>query len=99
MLEQTVLLHPLKHYLDNIALHEVVYCYHNGEKKAINKGRQTDHYLYITKTIVCMDVCSRNTAKTVNVSAKIFGPPYSPFTCGVQYQVSLKSGNEKAIKK
>ena len=44
VLEQTVLLHPLKHYLDNIALQEVVYCYHNGEKKTINKGRQTDHY-------------------------------------------------------
>ena len=41
MLEQTVLLHPLKHNLDNIALQEVVYCYHNGEKKTINKGRQT----------------------------------------------------------
>ena len=41
VLEQTVLLHPLKHYLDNIALQEVVYCYHNGEKKTINKGRQT----------------------------------------------------------
>jgi hypothetical protein len=44
VLEQTVLLHPLKHYLDNIVLQEVVYCYHNGEKKAITKGRQTDHY-------------------------------------------------------
>ena len=44
VLQQTVLLHPLKHYLDNIALQEVVYCYHNGEKKTINKGRQTDHY-------------------------------------------------------
>ena len=43
VLEQTVLLHPLKHYLDNIALQEVVYCFHNGEKKTINKGRQTDH--------------------------------------------------------
>ena len=37
VLEQTVLLHPLKHYLDNIALQEVVYCYHNGEKKTITK--------------------------------------------------------------
>ena len=44
VLEQTVLLHPLKHYLDNIALQEVVYCYRNGEKKTINKERQTDHY-------------------------------------------------------
>ena len=44
VLEQTVLLHPLKKYLDNIALQEVVYCYHNGEKKTINKGRQTDNY-------------------------------------------------------
>ena len=44
VLEQTVLLHPLKHYLDNIALQEVVYCDHNGEKKTSNKGRQTDHY-------------------------------------------------------
>ena len=38
-LEQTVLVHPLKHYMDNIALQEVVYYYHNGEKKTINKGR------------------------------------------------------------
>ena len=44
VLEQTLLLHPLKHYLDNIALQEVVYYYHDGEKKTINKGRQTDHY-------------------------------------------------------
>ena len=44
VLEQTVLLQPLKHYLDNIALQKVLYCYHNGEKKTINKGRQTDHY-------------------------------------------------------
>uniref|UniRef100_Q7M3L8 Orf within vasotocin gene (Tes1 element) n=1 Tax=Eptatretus stoutii TaxID=7765 RepID=Q7M3L8_EPTST len=44
VLEQIVLLHPLKHYLDNIALQEVVYCYHNGEKNTINKGRQRDHY-------------------------------------------------------
>ena len=44
VLEQTVLLHTLKHYLDNIALQEVVYCYHYSEKKTINKGRQTDHY-------------------------------------------------------
>ena len=43
VLEQTVLVHPLKHYLDNIALQEVVYCYHNGKKKTIYKGRQTDH--------------------------------------------------------
>ena len=48
LLEQTVLLHPLKHYLDNIALQEVVYCYHNGEKKTINKGRQTDRQTIIT---------------------------------------------------
>uniref|UniRef100_A0A8C4N481 3-hydroxyanthranilate 3,4-dioxygenase n=1 Tax=Eptatretus burgeri TaxID=7764 RepID=A0A8C4N481_EPTBU len=40
VVEQTVLLHPLKHYLDNIALQEVVYCYHNREKKTINKGRR-----------------------------------------------------------
>ena len=40
-LEQTVLLYPLKHYLDNIALQEVVYCYHSA---IINKGTQTDHY-------------------------------------------------------
>ena len=44
VLEQTVLFHPLKHYLDNIVLQEVVYCYHNGEKKIINKRRQTDHF-------------------------------------------------------
>ena len=37
VLEQTVLLHPLKHYLDKIALQEVVYCYHNGKKKTIKK--------------------------------------------------------------
>ena len=41
----------------------------------------------------------RNTAKTIHVIAKIFGPPKSPFSCGVQYQVSLKSGNENMIKK
>ena len=46
-----------------------------------------------------MYVCSRNTAKTVHDRAKILGPPYSPFSCGVQYQVSFKSGNEKIIKK
>ena len=33
-----------------------------------------------------------------NTSAKVLGPLYSPFSCGVQYQVSLKSGNEKIIK-
>jgi len=54
-------------------------------------------YLYITTTFI-MYVCSRNTAKTVHDRAKILGPPYSSFTCGVQYQVSLKSGNEKIIK-
>ena len=48
---------------------------------------------------VCMYVCSRNTAKTVHDSTKILGPPYSPFSCGVQYQVLSKSGNEKFIKK
>ena len=88
-----MLLHPLKHDLDNIALQEVGYCYHNGEKKTINHGRQTDHYLYITKTLIlyiCMYVCSRNTAKTA---------PYSTFSCGVQYQVSFKSDNEKNILK
>ena len=46
-----------------------------------------------------MYVCSRNTAKTVHDSTKILGPPHSPFACGVQYQVSFKSGNEKIIKK
>ena len=45
-----------------------------------------------------MYVCSRNPAKTVHDSANILGPPYSPFSCGVQYQVSLKLGNEKIIK-
>ena len=35
----------------------------------------------------------------VHYNAKIFGPPYSPFSCGVQYKVSFKSGNEKIIKK
>ena len=49
-------------------------------------------YIYM---YVCMYICSRNTAKTVHDSAKIFGPPYSPFSCGVQYQVLFKSGNEK----
>ena len=44
---------------------------------------------------VCVYVCSQNTAKTVRDSAKILGPPYSPFSCGVQYQVLFKSGNEK----
>ena len=44
-------------------------------------------------------ICSRNTAKTVHDSTNILGPPYSPSSCGVQYQVSLKSGNEKIIKK
>ena len=48
---------------------------------------------------VCMYVCSQNTAKTVHDSAKNFSPPYSPFACAVQYQVSFKSGNEKIIKK
>ena len=28
-------LHSLKHYLDNTALQEVVYCHHNGEKKKV----------------------------------------------------------------
>ena len=46
-----------------------------------------------------MYVCSRNTAKTVHDSANILGPPYSPFACGVQYQVSFKSDNEKKITK
>ena len=46
-----------------------------------------------------MYVRSCNTAKTEHDSAKIFGPPYSPFSCSVQYQVSFKSGNEKIIKK
>ena len=46
-----------------------------------------------------MYVCSQNTAKTVHDSANIFGPPYSPFSCGVQFQVSFKSGNEKIMKK
>ena len=43
VLEQTVLLHPLKNYFDNIALQEVVYCYHNGEKKKLltKEDRQT----------------------------------------------------------
>lgn len=40
MLEQTVLLHPTKHCLDNIALQEV-HCCHIGKKKANNKGRET----------------------------------------------------------
>ena len=44
-----------------------------------------------------MYVCSQNTAKAVHESAKILGPHYSPFACGVQYQVSFKSGNEKKI--
>ena len=62
----------------------------------------TEHYiyLYITKTLimyVCMYVCSRNTAKTVHDSAKIFSPPYSSFSYGVRYEVSFKSGNEKII--
>ena len=51
-------------------------------------------YLYI-HTYICINVCSQNTAKTVHDSTKNFGPPYSPFSCGVQYQVSFKSGNEK----
>ena len=42
-----------------------------------------------------MYVCSQNTAKTVHDSTKISGPPYSTFACGVQYQVSFKSGNER----
>ena len=41
VLEQTVLRHPLKHYLDNIALQEVICCYHNGEKKTTKEDRQT----------------------------------------------------------
>jgi len=39
--DQTVLIHPLKHYVDSSVLQEVVYCSYNGKKKAINKGRQT----------------------------------------------------------
>ena len=42
-----------------------------------------------------MYVCSQNTAKMVHDSAKFLGSPYSPFSCGVQYHVSFKSGNEK----
>ena len=48
---------------------------------------------------VCMYECFWNTAKTLHDSAKILGPPYSPFSCDVQYQVSFKSGNEKIINK
>ena len=58
-------------------------------------------HLYITKTLilyvcmyVCMYVCSRNAAKTVHDSANFLGPPYSPFSCSVQYQVSFKSGKD-----
>ena len=46
-----------------------------------------------------MYVCSRNTAKPVQDGAKNFSPPYSPFSCGVQCQVSFKSGNEKKLLK
>jgi len=44
VLEQTVLLHPLKHYVDSVVLQEVVYCSYNGKKRAIHIGKQTDRY-------------------------------------------------------
>jgi len=74
-----------------------------ASKRQLKKeDRQTIIYILLklsTCIYVCMYVCSRNTAKTVHDSAKILGPPNSPFSCGVQYQVLFKSGNKKIIKK
>ena len=76
------------------------------KRQLTKEDRQTIIYLYITKTLilyiciyVCMYVCSQNTSKMVHESTKLFGPPYSTFACGVQYQVSLKLGNKKIIQK
>ena len=68
---------------------------------AVATGTQRIHgsSRILLKLSSCMYVCSRNTAETVQDSAKILVAPYSPFSCGVQYQVSFKSGNEKIIKK
>ena len=67
VLEQTVLLHPLKHYLDNIVLQEVVYCYHNGEKRQITKkDRQT------IITLKSEGLSFREIAKEAKVSVSSF---------------------------
>lgn len=42
--EHTVVPYPREHQLNSIVLQKVVCCYKNGEKKAINSGRETDHH-------------------------------------------------------
>ena len=51
-------------------------------------------FYILLKLSSCMYVCSRNTAKTVHDSAKILGPPYSPYACSVQYRF-LQIGQRK----
>ena len=44
VLEHTVVPHPCEHYLNSTVLQKVLCCYNNGEKKAINNGRETDNH-------------------------------------------------------
>lgn len=42
-----MLIVPRRQFLDNIALQDVIYCCHNGEKKVINKVQKTNITLKI----------------------------------------------------